>query len=364
VTTLSREALKSPVAEQIRDDSELLEAVLTGLSKLELAELLDDLVTRCAAWSGATIGLAWGEIGEGSSFRRAAATFKTTDPDFEAIGKVKPAQLRRWLGDAPRNLHGLGPLDQIVPAELGEGLSGLSLPVVDERNEWGGLIWLGFESAPSAEQVARLQQLLEHSKIAVGHGKRVAALRRLIIKDDTAACYNRRYFDEFLPEELARAGRFRSPVSLIFLDMDNLKEVNTLHGHAMGSRTLLEVSKRIRSRVRKFDKLFRFGGDEFCIVLPETEWKGAVEVAERVRDAVNGEAFLQDEVGGGGIGMTASLGIAAFPLHARTQQGLIALADEAMQRVKKSTKNAVGVADAPTGQGDDRDGSTAGKRGS
>ena len=363
MTTLTRKPVLLPESEALKGDSELFEAVLAGLSRLELTDLLEELVLRCARWSGATIGLAWGVVGAGSSFHRAAATFSRTDPDFEAIGKVKPDALKSWLGEGVRTQHGLGPLERIVPAELGEGLSGLTLPVVDRQGEWGGLIWLGFEQAPDAEVVERLTSLLEHSRTAVEHAMQVAALRRLIIKDDTAACYNRRYFDEFFPEELSRAGRFKSPVSLIFLDMDNLKEVNTLHGHAMGSRTLMEVSKRIRRRVRKFDKLFRFGGDEFCIVLPETEWQGAVEVAERVRDAVNGERFLQDEIGGGGIRMTARIGIAAFPLHARTQQGLIALADEAMQRVKKSTKDAVGVAEAPAeknDKGDHEDGEARG----
>jgi diguanylate cyclase (GGDEF)-like protein len=214
------------------------------------------------------------------------------------------------------------------------------------------LIWLGFENEPSAAICSRLDELLEHARPAVGHAMQVVGLRRLIIKDDTAACFNRRYFEEFLPEELARAARFRSPVSLIFLDMDNLKEVNTLHGHSMGSQTLLEVSRRIRNRIRKFDKLFRFGGDEFCIVLPETEWHGAVEVAERVREAITASAFLQEDIGGGGIGMTASLGIASFPLHARTQKDLISTADRAMQQVKKKSKNAVGIAET-TGENDD-----------
>ncbi len=224
-------------------------------------------------------------------------------------------------------------------------------------NQWAGLIWLGFDEEPDGAACRRLDELFDHARPAVGHAMQVVGLRRLIIKDDTAACFNRRYFEEFLPEELARAARFRSPVSLIFLDMDNLKEVNTLHGHSMGSQTLLEVSRRIRTRIRKFDKLFRFGGDEFCIVLPETEWHGAVEVAERVREAIIMRTFLQDEIGGGGIAMTASLGIASFPLHARTQKGLIAMADRAMQQVKKKTKNAVGIAETT---GEDADGGTSG----
>jgi diguanylate cyclase (GGDEF)-like protein len=126
--------------------------------------------------------------------------------------------------------------------------------------------------------------------------------------------------------------------------MDNLKEVNRVYGHNMGSRTLYEVSVRVRSKIRKFDKLFRFGGDEFCIVLPETEWHGALEVAERVREAIAGKAFLLRELGNEGAAMTASLGIASFPLHARSQKELIERADRAMQRVKNGGKNGIGIA--------------------
>ena len=256
-------------------------------------------------------------------------------------------------------MNGLGPLATIVGTEVGagQGPHGRVIPVLNRANQWAGLIWLEFESKPSAATCRRLDELFEHSRNAVGHAMQVVGLRRLIIKDDTAECFNRRYFEEFLPEELSRAARFRSPVSLIFLDMDNLKEVNTLHGHSMGSQTLLEVSRRIRNRIRKFDKLFRFGGDEFCIVLPETEWHGAVEVAERVREAIISSTFLQKEIGGGGISMTASLGIASFPLHARNQKDLITTADRAMQQVKKSSKNAVGIAETT---GEDEDGGTAG----
>jgi diguanylate cyclase (GGDEF)-like protein len=131
--------------------------------------------------------------------------------------------------------------------------------------------------------------------------------------------------------------------------MDNLKQVNSTHGHSMGSQTLYEVSLRVRSRIRKFDKLFRFGGDEFCIVLPETAWHGALEVAERVRDVIAGKPFLTRELGPEGVQMTASLGLAAFPLHARTQHDLIHQADLAMRQVKKGGKNAIGISEIAGG---------------
>ena len=119
----------------------------------------------------------------------------------------------------------------------------------------------------------------------------------------------------------------------------------------MGSRTLREVSRRIRLKIRRFDKLFRFGGDEFCILLPETEWHGALEVAERVRDAVASKPFLVGEiVDPAGVGMTASLGIAAFPLHARSHEELVECADRAMQRVKRGTKNSIGISEIVGGE--------------
>jgi diguanylate cyclase (GGDEF)-like protein len=109
---------------------------------------------------------------------------------------------------------------------------------------------------------------------------------------------------------------------------------------------LFEVSQRIRGKIRRFDKLFRFGGDEFCIVLPETQWHGALEVAERVRDAIARRPFLEREAAAsGGVRMTASMGIASFPLHARSQKELIEQADRAMQRMKSGTKNSIGIAE-------------------
>jgi len=201
---------------------------------------------------------------------------------------------------------------------------------------------------PAKDASAALTDLAARVRPAVANAIQVRSIRELTIKDDTASCYNRRYFEEFVLEEMSRANRFKTPMSLIFFDMDNLKEVNTRLGHAAGSRTLLEVSERVRGKIRKFDKLFRFGGDEFCIVLPETEWHGATEVAERVREAIATKPFLAHAKGlttGTGPMMTASFGIASFPLHARTKEELVQRADRAMQSIKSTTKNGIAVAE-------------------
>ena len=175
---------------------------------------------------------------------------------------------------------------------------------------------------------------------------RVRELEDLIVRDDTVGCYNRRHFEEFLAQETLRARRFRTPLSLIFLDMDNLKSVNSAHGHHRGSLVLREVARRIAGSIRRIDKLIRFGGDEFCIVLPETGVQGALEVAERVRGCIAVRLFLEGELDQG-VRMTASLGLATFPLHAGTAKDMVAVADEAMRRIKATGKNSVSVAIQP-----------------
>ena len=155
------------------------------------------------------------------------------------------------------------------------------------------------------------------------------------------AC-NRRFFESYMEEEIERARRYNNPLSIIFLDLDGLREVNNRFGHAMGSRTLQEAAARVMNAVRTIDKVVRYGGDEFCIILPETEWKGAFEVAERIRTRLSSTPFLLDETGG--VEITASFGVASYPVHALTKEELVKRADEAMYLIKTETKNDIRVA--------------------
>jgi diguanylate cyclase (GGDEF)-like protein len=166
--------------------------------------------------------------------------------------------------------------------------------------------------------------------------------RDLAMRDDLTKAYNRRFFDSYLDEEIERARRYSATCSIIFLDLDDLKMVNNAHGHLAGSRTLQEVAKRILAAVRGIDKVVRFGGDEFCIILPQTDQEQAVAVAHRVRRAMMSAPFhLSDEID---IAISASFGIATYPTHGITKDDLIRQADAAMYRVKSTTKDAVGVA--------------------
>ncbi len=323
----------------------LLRAALRVHRLQELPAQIVELTRTARDWSGASSAFAFGPGLDGKGWTVLASSLEEDDPRAAAILAIAPGQHKDLIPDGPEAAEGFGRLAPLFEAWSGAPAHSLLLPVRGAEGSGEGLILLLFDAPPDAETVARLDALMEEARGAVHQARQVATMQQLIIKDDTAHCFNRRYFEEFLPEELARASRFRAPLSLIFLDMDGLKAINTRYGHARGSRSLLEVSLRIRGKIRKFDKLFRFGGDEFCIVLPETEWHGAVEVAERVRDAIETSPFLVRELGGEGVPMTASLGIAAYPLHARNKKDLIQLADRAMQQIKRTTKNGVAVAE-------------------
>jgi len=147
--------------------------------------------------------------------------------------------------------------------------------------------------------------------------------------------YNMRHFQSVLSQELQRAGRFDRPLALLMIDVDHLREVNTTRGHLAGDRALKAVASSLQRATREYDVSARFGGDEFCVVLPETDLEGALVVAERIRSFV--ERSSADPK------VTVSVGVAAHRGGATTADALVALADRAAYRAKFSGRNSVAV---------------------
>jgi diguanylate cyclase (GGDEF)-like protein len=125
------------------------------------------------------------------------------------------------------------------------------------------------------------------------------------------------------------------------VDVDHLREINAARGHLAGDRALEAVAEALRSATRDYDVAARFGGDEFCVLLPETELGGALAVAERVR------ALVEEATRATSVPVTVSVGVVAHRGGGTTPDGLIALADEAAYRAKWSGRNAVAVQPAP-----------------
>jgi diguanylate cyclase (GGDEF)-like protein len=321
---------KRPKAARAPTETDALTAALAVSQRLDLEGQLHAFLDIAKVWAEATDGVTFGPDAEGVPLAPLAGTLQAGDPRQESLRiAVSSRRGDDWA-------DGAGPL-------AADGVRALAVPLRGEHDPVIGVVVL---VDPARDAAEALTDLAHRVRPAIANAAQVRAIRDLTIKDDTASCFNRRYFEDFILEEMSRANRFKTPMSLIFFDMDNLKDVNTRLGHAAGSRTLLEVSERVRGKIRKFDKLFRFGGDEFCIVLPETEWHGATEVAERVREAISGRPFLAgSRATHGGQPMTASFGIASFPLHARTKEELVQRADRAMQSVKSTTKNGIATAE-------------------
>jgi len=184
--------------------------------------------------------------------------------------------------------------------------------------------------------------LCEHASTALENAMLYSQAKILTITDDLTNVFNYRYLNNILDRELVRAQRLNSSMSVLFLDLDSFKEVNDQHGHLLGSKILVELAGLLKGAVRKVDAVARYGGDEYIVVLTDTNSKGAMIVAERIRQMVEDYTFTESE--GYPIKLTVSIGVASYPEHGVTKVELLHLADEAMYKGKYGRKNIVYVA--------------------
>lgn len=162
--------------------------------------------------------------------------------------------------------------------------------------------------------------------------------RELAFRDSLTGVYNRRFFQEALDKELIRAQRYQRQFSLVIFDVDNFKSVNDTHGHTVGDLLLINIGKTVQDLLRATDIFARYGGDEFVIIMPETDFSSAIAVAENLRSRVQG---LNTSVGEIQIRTTISVGLTSYgaSLGSRTREQIIDIADKALYIAKHSGKN-------------------------
>jgi diguanylate cyclase (GGDEF)-like protein len=308
-----------------------------GRSRHEVLRSALSLALGLGQGDGAVIVVGGGKHLERSAMRRGETTplllaEPFTPAPFES--SVLRSRLPRVLADLGRS--GVSP---------GAGCPGVTpgpalyMPVRMQDQKAGFLAVHRCEGSPrfTGRDGRQLALLAAWIGLSLDNLRLAENLERLAVTDDLTQVFNYRYLKSALRREVKRATRFRQPLSILMVDVDNLKSYNDRNGHLRGSFLLRQIAKLFASQVRSWDLVAKYGGDEFTVILPQTDRIGAAAVGERLRAAVAGFQFPLAERGA----ITVSTGIANYPDDGDTVTGLIEAADRALYLAKQNGRNRV-----------------------
>lgn len=316
---------------RLLDENDLLKSQIRLFQKgqtlaamLDIDRLLVQAVSTLIGEAGAGRGFAF-LVGKGK-VDKLRAIDGLDDPQAENLARALLPHTRDLSG-----LRRLGRQELQASAELPEKVETICLfPLRCQRALKGALVLLNPKEGDFSDQLAydNLMFLAEQAAIGFDNAFRYQGARELIYTDDLTGLFNQRYLEIVLEQEVRRAERYGLEFSILFLDLDLFKKVNDRYGHIAGSNALKEVAKILRKSIREVDVPFRYGGDEFTALLVETGQEGATIVAERVRREIEDHTFLADFQQD--TRLTASIGFATYPLHAKDKKEVLDLADKAM----------------------------------
>jgi diguanylate cyclase (GGDEF)-like protein len=208
------------------------------------------------------------------------------------------------------------------------------LPLV-AKGQSIGLVELFSKNAVrwDAQRLELARTMANEAAMALENARLYEDARKLADRDPLTGFYNHRFLHERMGEEVVRSQRGRRPLSVLMLDLDDFKLVNDTFGHLFGDRVLTWAAEVIRSTLRQSDIAARYGGDEFALILPETDADEARHAAERILEAFREQPFVGEQRGP--VPIAASIGVATFPTDGRTGTDLIAAADAALYQVKR-----------------------------
>jgi diguanylate cyclase (GGDEF)-like protein len=213
-----------------------------------------------------------------------------------------------------------------------------------------GLVEL-ISRSPKTFDATRLElarTMANEAAMALENARLYEDARKLADRDQLTGFFNHRYLHERLGEEVVRSQRSKTPLAVLMIDLDSFKLVNDTFGHLFGDRVLAWVAEELRASLRGSDIAARYGGDEFAIILPDTDRESAWQAAQRILATLTERAYQSADRAPVSIG--CSIGVAAYPDDGRTAQDLIARADAAMYRVKNAGGAAAELAGGRGGQ--------------
>jgi diguanylate cyclase (GGDEF)-like protein len=335
--TLDYEESIEDFRRQIFDLNTMLEIGKTLNASLSLRDVLDIVVLTCSGhFHASDVHLLLPE-------ERGGQVFFNYPPDGEDIEIGSSHPFMQLLKDNQGVLH-TEALKEVPDLKAMYGRlqrDGIELIVpLRFKYQINGILCLGkkvkeFGRKYSQEEIGYIDIIAGFASVAIEN----ARLYEMATLDRKTGLYNHGFFQNRLVEEMERAERYKTDLSLMILDLDHFKKVNDTHGHVVGDEVLIQTAHTIKDQVRTFDIPARFGGEEFTVILPETDGEKSCIVAERLRKAVEKQSFTSSK---GSFSVTASIGVTTFRHSVSlTEDVFIEYADRALYNAKKSGRNRV-----------------------
>ena len=224
-----------------------------------------------------------------------------------------------------------------------EGCSMTSLmcePIIS-NSEVRGIIHLDsrVENAFSAEDMDFVKILAGEISIAITRSLYYEEMKMMSTVDKLTGTFNRRKFDDDLEDEINKAIRYDRAIAVLMIDIDHFKNYNDFHGHPRGDDLLSSLGTLFMNNLRKVDRVYRYGGEEFTVICSETDLEGAFNLANRLCKIIEGEEFFKEGKSQPGGKITISIGCASFPENATNKAELVKKADDALYRAKSEGRN-------------------------
>ena len=228
------------------------------------------------------------------------------------------------------------------PIALNEGIRSLICVPLVFQNRIMGILYLDDFVAREfdRDKLNLLSILASFAAMAINNATLHKRTKLMAITDSLTGLHNHRYFKQYFKQEMGRAKRYHKPFSIIMLDVDDFKSFNDSFGHATGDKLLSILGALILETIRGVDVAFRYGGEEFIVLLPETRLEKAVLAAERLRDSVQ-KGTAKKLAGSATRGVTVSIGVASYPENADKMEELFNVVDSLLYRAKHCGKNKV-----------------------